>query len=98
MEEIKERLKMALINWADTKSRIITYLGGLGVSFSSVQSQAAPTSSVESIDLLQIPLSVNFTLGNLTTLLGCLVIVFRFLFDVWKYFDQRKNKQQPTSD
>ncbi|HAS6087818.1 TPA: hypothetical protein NJ656_004452 [Vibrio parahaemolyticus] len=82
---------------SEWKGRLIAYGGGSGVSAYSAKSVAQPEKIPETAhqvtDILSVYILPGVTFGSAITILGAAVVVGRFIFDVWKYFDQRKRHQ-----
>ncbi|MCG7551609.1 hypothetical protein [Pseudoalteromonas sp. Of7M-16] len=80
----------------ELKSRLIAYVGGTGVSVSSLKSQASQQINASGVaDILTWSVFSGVSFGSLLTIVGAVVVVCRFVFDVWMYFDQRKQKRRP---
>lgn len=83
---------------SEWKGRLIAYGGGSGVSAYSAKSVAQPDYVPEAAhqvtDILSVYILPGVTVGSAITILGAAVVIGRFVFDVWKYFDQRKRQQQ----
>lgn len=80
---------------SELKSRLIAYGGGTGVSVSSVKSQAAQKISESGVsDILTWGVLPGVSLGSLLTIIGAAIVICRFVFDVWIYFDQRKQRRE----
>lgn len=80
--------------------RAVAYLGGSAVSLSGVADKAkAATQPVkdaadQTISLLQFPVSlaqVDVTVGDMTTLLGAVVVVVRLAWDIYKEVKKLKS-------
>ena len=85
---------MQIINrLSDIKGRLIAYVGGGGVSVYSADVTAKAKEAAETVQssrLLTFPITSWLTVGDVLTLVGALVVLGRFAFDVFKYFDQRR--------
>jgi len=80
---------------SELKSRLIAYVGGTGVSVSSVKSETAQKISESGVsDILTWSVFPGVSLGSLLTIIGAAVVISRFVFDVWIYFDQRKQRRK----
>lgn len=81
---------------SEWKGRLIAYGGGSGVSAYSAEtvakSQHVPETAHQVTDILSTYILPGVTVGSFLTILGATVVVGRFVFDVWKYFDQRRLK------
>lgn len=90
---------MKIINIAELKGRLITYFGGVGVSVSGAKTQKAIEQANESnvVDILYWSLIPGVSLGSALTILGALIVISRFAFDVWTYFDKRKLEAKKCS-
>ncbi|HHY0482742.1 hypothetical protein, partial [Vibrio parahaemolyticus] len=81
---------------SEWKGRLIAYGGGSGVSAYSANSVAKPNPIPEvaqqATDILSVYILPGVTVGSAITILGIVVVLGRFIFDVWKYFDQRRLK------
>ena len=86
---------------SDMKGRLIAYLGGTSVSAYSAdlttdaKRMVAETASKSSFLATQIIHSM--TVGDLIAIGGFLVVVGRFVFDVFKYFDQRRQQRNEVT-
>jgi len=83
--------------FSELKGRLIAYGGGSGVSAysakSTAQAQSIPEATAhQAIDILSIYIFPGVTFGSAITIIGAAVVVVRLVFDVWKYFDQRKRR------
>lgn len=87
---------MSLINSvSELKGRLIAYLGGTGVSATSVSAQSAiQQSQAGAGDILTWSILPGVSLGSALTIIGALIVMSRFAFDVWKYFEQRKKEKE----
>lgn len=80
---------------SELKSRLIAYGGGTGVSVSSEKVQAVQKISESGVaDILTWSVLPGVSLGSLLTIIGATVVVCRFAFDVWVYFDKRKQRRE----
>ncbi|HGY9586719.1 TPA: hypothetical protein ACOJQP_005188 [Vibrio harveyi] len=81
---------------SEWKGRLIVYGGGSGVSAYSAKSVAnsnqIPEVAQQATDILSVYILPGVTVGSAITILGIVVVIGRFVFDVWKYFDQRRLK------
>ncbi|CAK3932580.1 MULTISPECIES: hypothetical protein [Vibrio] len=86
---------------SEWKGRLIAYGGGTGVSAFSAKSTAkaqelSEHAAAQAVDILSLYIFPGVTVGAAITIVGALVVVLRLIFDVWKYFDQRK--RQPLNE
>ncbi len=82
---------MKIINVAsELKGRLIAYFGGTGISVSSAKAQAAIEQANNVVDILHWTIMPGVSLGSALTILGAAIVISRFGFDVWTYFDKRK--------
>ena len=83
---------MKLINIAELKGRLIAYFGGVSISVSGAKSQKAIEQMNENnvVDILYWSIAPGVSLGSALTILGAIIVLSRFAFDVWTYFDKRK--------
>ena len=79
---------------SDIKGRLIAYIGGGGVSAYSadvtVKAKEA-AEHVQSTQFLTVHITPWLTVGDVLTIIGALVVLGRFVLDVLKYLDQRRN-------
>ncbi|OCH08130.1 hypothetical protein A6D98_09755 [Aliivibrio fischeri] len=83
--------------FSEFKGRLIAYGGGSGVSAYSAKSTAQvhtipEATTHQTIDVLSVYIFPGVTFGSAITIIGAAVVVVRLVFDVWKYFDQRKRR------
>lgn len=87
---------MQIINkLSDLKGRLIAYIGGGGITAYSADVTAKAKEAAETVQqsrLLTMPITSWLTVGDVLTLIGAMVVLGRFLFDVYKYFDQRRDR------
>lgn len=87
-------MKIVIDKVSEWKGRMIAYGGGSGVSAYSTKAAAKsselPSAAHHASDILSTYILPGVTLGSAISILGILVVVSRFVFDVWKYFDQRR--------
>lgn len=86
---------MKILSMSELKGRLIAYIGGAGVSLSSEKTQTLQKINESSnvSDILTWVILPGLSLGSLLTIVGAAVVVCRFAFDVWSYFDQRRIKR-----
>lgn len=83
----------AISEW---KGRLIAYIGGGGVSVYSAETMATSdhvpnlATAHQATDILATHILPGVPLGSFLSIIGAAVVVGRFIFDVWKYFDQRR--------
>lgn len=80
---------------SDLRGRLIAYIGGGGIATYSADVTAKAKEAAETVQqsrLLTLPITSWLTVGDVLTLIGALVVLGRFLFDVYKYFDQRRSR------
>ena len=87
---------------SDMKGRLIAYLGGTSVSAYSAdlttdaKRMVAETASKSSF--LATPIVHSMTVGDLIAIGGFLIVIGRFVFDVFKYFDQRRLQRNEVTE
>ncbi|MGI1970787.1 hypothetical protein [Shewanella sp. S23-S33] len=79
---------------SELKGRIIAYGGGSGIFVFSADVAAKAEQAAELAQ--QLPASTF--LPSVISLGGLLVVVCRFVFDVFKYFDQRRQQRKGADD
>ena len=90
-------MQKVIDKFSEFKGRLIAYGGGSGVSAysakSTAQAHTIPEATIhQPIDVLSIYILPGVTFGSAITIIGAAVVVVRLVFDVWKYFDQRKRR------
>lgn len=85
---------MKIINIAELKGRLIAYFGGVGISVSGAKTQKTieQASKTNAVDILYWSIMPGVSLGSALTILGAVIVLSRFAFDVWTYFDKRKHE------
>lgn len=80
---------------SDLKGRLIAYVGGGGITAYSADvtakaKEAAET--VQSTQFLNLHITPWLTVGDVLFTIGSLVVLGRFILDVLKYRDQRRDR------
>lgn len=85
---------------SDMKGRLIAYLGGTSVSAYSAdlttEAKRMAADAASQASVMAMPVLHNWTVGDVLALGGFLVVLGRFVFDVFKYFDQRSLQNRET--
>lgn len=71
--------------------KVVAYLGGALVSLLSINEKRQANG--ETVALMEIPLDgflLQITLMDITTVGGFLIVVLRFLFDVYRFVEKRR--------
>lgn len=89
--------------WHWDTGRVVAYVGGTGVSVSSVaeKARAASTDMVDTVNLLQFPIQlphIQFTVADITTVGGFVIVAARFGWDVWKDIRSKRNKTEGAEE